>query len=272
MTDAELAKRIRFALVQMHHQAQTGHLGGALSCVDILVALYNHPRPPFRLIFSKGHAISALYATLDCLAFKSGNVIDSFNQRGSKLPEQPSPDSYGVEWATGSLGHGLSVGVGFALADRLAKRDRHTYVLLSDGECQEGSVWEAAMLASSLKLTNLTAIVDANGWQATQRTMEPEKLMAKFSAFGWGVSEVVPRVNPDKLLNLVDANNTRHLPRAVLALTLKGAGISFMEDDLNWHYRHPSAEDVERARKELFPDPHRPVSPSMAAFGGEGLL
>lgn len=250
VTDLEqIAKRVRYSLVQMHHRAQTGHIGGALSCVDILVALQGRGR----IVLSKGHAASALYACA-ALATDAPKVwpahLEIFNERWSTMPEQPAPHSFATTWATGSLGHGLSVGLGFALADRLKGNDTRTYVVLSDGECQEGSVWEAAMLAASLKLSNLTAIVDANGWQAIGRTIADNMdLEDKFTAFGW-TAETVSGNDPSRIAMKLDRRDETH-PYALIAHTKKGAGISFMEDDNNWHYRHPSAEDVARARAEL---------------------
>ncbi len=243
MTDE--AKRVRYALVQMHHKAQTGHLGGALSMVEILLAVHGKGR----VIVSKGHAISAWYAV--CVergrnnAVQLGFSLPDFNRQGSNLPEQPRPGGAFTEWATGSLGHGLSVGLGFALADKLKGDPTRTFVVMSDGECQEGSVWEAAMLAHSLKLTNLTVVVDANEWQATCRTLvSQDRLAHQWEGFGWNVR--TPWVD---LIDLcIQQSNGLD---AIVTHTKKGLGISFMEDDLNWHYKHPSADDVERARIEL---------------------
>ena len=236
----------------MHHKAQTGHLGGALSMVDILLAVHGEGR----VIVSKGHAISAWYAVLyekgrQGVAQQLGFSLADFNRHGSNLPEQPAPDSYGVEWATGSLGHGLSVGLGFALADKLKGNDTRTFVILSDGECQEGSVWEAAMLAPVLGLTNLTVIVDANDFQATGKTIVNNHWLShKFDAFGWHTQDTPPS-QLDGAVYVASCPIVR--PTAIIAHTVKGAGIPFIEANQknDWHYRAPSAEDVERARIEL---------------------
>ena len=178
-----VARAIRFELIAISHRAQSAHLAGALSCVDLLVAVYwtrlridpQRPNDPARdrLIFSKGHAISALYTTLAKRGFFPEEELLQFNVEGSRLPEQPSPGCVpGVEWATGSLGHGLGVGLGMALASRIRRIPYDVYVVMSDGECQEGSVWEAAMLAPRLGLGPFTVLVDFNKWQATARSNE----------------------------------------------------------------------------------------------------
>lgn len=268
MSIAELeavSRKIRFELVKMSHRAETAHLGGALSCVDILVAAYwsalnidpSHPFAPDRdrLILSKGHAVSALYATLAVKGFFLLSELEYYNQNGGHLPEQPSPGCVaGVEWATGSLGHGLSVGVGMALAAKIQGLNYRVIVVMSDGECEEGSVWEAAMFASRHRLGRLMAVVDYNKWQATGRSneiMALYPLKAKWEAFGWASHEV----DGHDLHALVEVMgklpNENEKPVAVIANTIKGKGISFMEDDNNWHYRSPTAEEVIRASQEL---------------------
>lgn len=258
-----VSRRIRHRLIRMSHDAQSAHLGGALSCVDLLVALYwevlkidpTRPNDPKRdrLIFSKGHAVSALYAALAMRGFFPEQRLETYNQPSSGLPEQPSPGcAPGVEWATGSLGHGLGVGLGMALAANIQKQSYSTYVIMSDGECQEGSVWEAAMLAPRLPIAPLTVLVDFNGWQATGRSreiMQMEPLPAKWEAFGWEASEVDGHDIQAILEALRRPANGK--PRAIIARTIKGKGASFIEDDNNWHYRSPSADEVERAAVEL---------------------
>jgi transketolase len=267
MTDVRqlerLSAEIRHLLVRMSHQAETAHLGGALSCVDLLVALYGkilrvdpgQPHDPARdrLVFSKGHAVSALYATLAVHSFFPVSKLESYNQPGSGLPEQPAPGcTPGIEWATGSLGHGLGVGLGMALASAINAQKYSTYVILSDGECQEGSVWEAAMLAPRLSCSPLTALVDFNGWQATGRSreiMQMEPLVEKWRSFGWEAFEI----DGHEISEVLDVLQRPFAgkPRAIVARTVKGRGVSFIEDDNNWHYRSPSVEEVEKARVEL---------------------
>jgi transketolase len=258
-----LARRARHRIIRISHEAQSAHLGGALSCVDLLVALYwdvlrvdpAEPRDPARdrLIFSKGHAISALYTVLAMRGFFSEDTLAVYNHPGAGLPEQPSPWKVpGVEWATGSLGHGIGIGLGLALAASLQRQPYATFVLMSDGECQEGSVWESAMLAPRLPLAPLTVLVDFNGWQATGRSrevMQIEPLAAKWESFGWETCEV----DGHDLMTIRSALHRPRAgrPRAVVARTIKGKGASFIEDDNNWHYRSPSAEEVRRAAEEL---------------------
>lgn len=258
-----IARNIRFDLVKMSHRAGTPHLGGALSAVDILVAAYwnvlsidpKKPEDPDRdrLIFSKGHAVSALYATLACRGFFGLDLLNHFNENGSALAEQPSPGCVpGLEVATGSLGHGLPFGVGMAWAGRLQKRSYKVLVVISDGESNEGSVWESALLAPAQKLENLTVIVDYNKWQATGRShevMAMDPLKEKWKAFGWKALEV----DGHDLVALTEAmqSSLPGKPLAIVAHTVKGKGVSFMEDDNNWHYRVPTAEEVEKAKAEL---------------------
>lgn len=260
-----ISREIRFRLIELSHQAQSAHLAGALSCVDLLVALYwtrlridgKSPADPDRdrLIFSKGHAISALYTVLARRGFFPESDLDHYNEDGGHLPEQPSPGcAPGVEWATGSLGHGLGVGLGMALAAKILGRKYGVFVVMSDGECQEGSVWEAAMLAPRLSLGGLTVLIDFNKWQATGRSceiMEMEPMKAKWQAFGWNAREV----DGHDMAQIVDALH-RPLedparPLAIIAHTIKGRGVSFIEDDNNWHYRSPAKEEVAMARREL---------------------
>ncbi len=259
----KISREIRYRLIRLSHDAKSAHLAGALSCVDLLVALYWHvlkidPANPKasdrdRLVFSKGHAVSALYAVLARRGFFSEESLARYNQPCAGLPEQPCPGlTPGVEWATGSLGHGLGVGLGIARASEIQKNPHATVVIMSDGECQEGSVWEAAMLAPKLKTGPLTVLVDFNGWQATGRSreiMQLEPLAEKWSAFGWEACEIDGHSIPDIVAALEAPRDGR--PRAIIAHTIKGKGASFIEDDNNWHYRSPTAPEVEVAAKEL---------------------
>lgn len=258
-----IARNIRFDLVKMAHHAGTPHLGGALSVVDILVAAYwnvlainpKNPGAPERdrLIFSKGHAVSALYATLAYRGFFSKDLLSHFNENGSDFAEQPSPGCVpGLEVATGSLGHGLPFGVGMAWAGRLQNQSYKVMVVISDGEANEGSVWESALLAPAQRLENLTVIVDYNKWQATGRShevMSMDPLKDKWNAFGWNALEV----DGHDLLALTEAMHSSlpGKPLAIVAHTVKGKGVSFMEDDNNWHYRVPTPEEVGKAKAEL---------------------
>jgi len=250
----------------MSHRAGSAHLAGALSCADLLAVLYGagvlrvdakKPADPDRdrLIFSKGHAVSALYAALALRGFFPEKDLETFNEERGRLPEQPSPGcAPGVEWATGSLGHGLGVGTGIALAGRIQKHGYRTFVLMSDGECQEGSVWEAAMFAPRQGLGNLVAIVDYNRWQATARsaeTMQMDPLPDKWRSFGWETREINGH-DHQAIHEALTQPWPVDRPLALVANTVKGKGVSFIEDDNNWHYRSPTSEELQKAGKELF--------------------
>lgn len=260
-----ISRRIRGKLVEMSHEAHTPHLGSSLSCVDILVAAYwgvlnidpQNPTDPDRdrLIFSKGHAATTLYVTLGLRGFFSDDFLSTYAKDGGPLPEHPSPGcAPGVEVAAGSLGHGLSLGLGMALAGHIQKRTYRVYVVMSDGECNEGSVWEAAMLAPAHNLENLVAIVDFNRWQATGRSelvTSLSPLRDKWEAFGWSGHDVDGHdvgALVDVLKKVPDGSGK---PVAVIAHTVKGKGVSFMEDDNNWHYRIPTVDEVKTALTEL---------------------
>ena len=260
-----IARHIRGRLVEISHKSRTPHLGSSLSCVDILVAAYwgalaidpknpDHPGRD-RFILSKGHAAPALFSALAYRGFFSPELLDSYAEPGSCLEEHPGPGcAPGVEVATGSLGHGLSLGLGMALAGRIQGHSYRVFVLMSDGECNEGSVWEAAMLAPAHNLENVVAIVDFNQWQATGRSCEVMALMPlreKWEAFGWSAYEVDGhdlKALVESLQNVPDGSGK---PVAIVAHTVKGKGVSFMEDDNNWHYRIPDADELRRAKLEL---------------------
>lgn len=261
----DISRRIRGKIVEMSHKTGAHHLGSSLSCVDIMVATYwsvlnLNPRNPGdfrrdRFILSKGHAAMSLYAVLSNRGFFSSKMLESFYKPGSCLPGHPSPGSLpGLEAATGSLGHGLSLGLGMAMAGKILGCPYRVYILMSDGECNEGSVWEAAMLAPAKGVDNIVAIIDFNRWQATGRS---EEIMAlnpfkeKWEAFGWSAYNVDGHDLKALLKTLGNVPDGSGKPVAVIARTIKGKGVSFMEDDNNWHYRIPNEEEVRKALKEL---------------------
>lgn len=260
-----VARRMRQRVIQMSHQAGTPHLGSALSCLDILVAAYwtalridpaNAQDPDRdRFILSKGHAASAWYAVLAERGFFPKSLLQTFGQEGAPLAEQPAPAcAPGVELATGSLGHGLPVGVGMAMAGRMRGADYRVFVCLSDGECNEGTVWEAALFAAGQRLDRLVVIVDYNKWQATGRSNEVMSLASlrdKWSAFGWSAHEVDGHNMAALVAALARVPDGSGKPIALVAHTVKGKGVSFMEDDNNWHYRIPKAEEVAEAARQL---------------------
>lgn len=260
-----LARTLRFRVVRTSHLSGTPHLGSCLSCLDLLVYFYWNvlridPKMPDaahrdRFILSKGHAAPALFQVLAERGFYPVENLEHYGENGTLFGEHPPTPAHlgGIEAATGSLGHGLPMGLGMALAARISGSDHRVYAVLSDGECNEGSVWEAAMLAAAQKVGNLTIAIDYNKWQATGRSNEVlalDPLADKWRAFGWCVSEVDGHdyAQIDAALN----NSAEDLrPRVIIAHTIKGRGVSFMEDDNNWHYRIPNAEEVHKAAVEL---------------------
>lgn len=266
LTDLEaLTRRIRGTLVEISHKKEIPHLGGSLSCIDILVALYwavakidpKNCDDPLRdrVILSKGHAATALYTCLAYRGFFPIELLDTLNDNGGCLPEHPGPRCVpGVELATGSLGHGLSVGIGLALAGRIQRRDFKVFVVMSDGECNEGSVWEAAQMAPAKCLSSLSVVIDYNKWQATGRSNEVMALAPlrdKWEAFGWNAIEADGHDLKSLIECLKPSYASDDRPKAIIAHTVKGKGVSFMEDDNNWHYRIPNVEEVKRAKQEL---------------------
>lgn len=261
----EQARELRYQLVEMSRDGKAPHLGSSLSCVDLILAAYatflridpKDPENPSRdrFILSKGHAITTLYAILAQFGFFPKELLKTFNKDGGSLPEHPSPHCVpGVEMATGSLGHGLSVGIGQALAGRIQNSSYRVMALLSDGECNEGSVWEAALFGAAQKLDNLIAIVDFNKWQATGRSeevMQLSPLKEKWTSFGWQSYEIDGNNFSEILAVFAKIGEIPGKPTAIIAHTVKGKGISFMEDDNNWHYRIPNDEELGRAKLEL---------------------
>jgi transketolase len=260
-----IAKRLRRQIVSMTGKAGSGHPGGSLSAVEILITLYfkvlrHKPRDPHwpdrdRFILSKGHAAPALYATLaECGYFPEEELLtlrqmDSCLQGHTDCTVTP-----GVEMSSGALGQGLSFGIGVALAGRLNAQDYRTYVLLGDGECDEGQVWEAAMAASHFRVDNLTAIVDNNGQQIdgwNRDVMNLGPFPEKWQAFGWQVIEADGHSIPQLSQALDKAKKVRGQPAVILAHTVKGKGVSFMENNPHFHGTAPTAEELERALKEL---------------------
>jgi transketolase len=258
-----MAADVRRSVVTMVDRAGLGHIGGDLSVTDILVTLFGavldvdptDPQRPDRdrFILSKGHCAGALYATLAHCGFFPRAELSTFMAPLSALNGHPNRTKVpGVETNTGPLGHGFPVGVGCALAAKLRGQDSRTFVVLGDGELQEGSNWEAAMTAAHYDLSNLTAIVDRNRLQQgarTEETKQLEPLADKWIAFGFE-TRVIDGHDFAQLLEAVHPSTTGR-PVAVIANTIKGKGISFMEDRVEWHHKVPSAEQVELALQEL---------------------
>ena len=260
MNTIKLAAKLRFTAIQMSHRSKAAHLASSLSCIDILTVLYEkilkiNPRKNDqkrdRFILSKGHAAGALYATLAHKGFFNKNKLLTYATKGSLLEEHPNPKLNGIEAPTGSLGHGLPIACGMALSAKILYLNFKTFVLLGDGECNEGTVWESMLFASSKKLNNLVAIVDFNGWQGIGKTKSILNLSPfadKWKSFGWNV-KVIDGHNHNQLYKSLKKKYLK--PTVIIANTIKGKGVSFMEDDNNWHYRIPTIEEVMKAKKEL---------------------
>ncbi len=261
-----LAATLRARIIETSSKTGTPHLGSCLSCVDILTALYfsvlridaSKPRAPDRdrCILSKGHGAMGLFHVLAERGFYPLSDLDTYGEDGGVFAEHPpTPERLaGVEAATGSLGHGLPLGLGMALAGRIQGQSYNVYAVLGDGECNEGSVWEAAMLAAAQKASNVCVIIDFNKWQATGRSREVmalDPLADKWRAFGWNAVELDGHNFDELLAALALFPNANGQPTAIIAHTVKGKGASFMEDDNNWHYRIPTAEEVVMSKIEL---------------------
>ncbi len=259
-----IARELRRDAIEAIYQAGSGHPGGSLSEMDILVALYfdvlrHDPANPSwpdrdRFILSKGHACPGLYAVLASRGYFPREELWNFRKTGAMLQGHAHPGTPGVEMNSGSLGQGLSFAIGAALAARLSNQRYNVYALLGDGECDEGQIWEAAMSASHYRLGNLIAIVDRNRIQNdrfTDDVMRLEPLASKWRAFGWRVLEVDGHDMGQLRDVLRRAGRTRNRPTMVLARTVKGKGVSMMENNPDFHGRAPNKEEYEQAIREL---------------------
>lgn len=262
----EKAKWVRREVLETIISARKGHIGGALSCVDLLVALYyggvlrfDIERPEWskrdRFILSKGHSCVALYVILADLGFFHFAELRSLGQNGSKFGNHPDKNIPGVEADTGSLGHGLAIGTGFALNAKIEKMDYLTVVMLGDGECYEGSVWEAAMFANHHRLDNLVAIIDRNGQCATDYTEECNRLDVMeniWAGLGWDVIIINGHLFKEIISGFEKIRRRDSgRPLAIIANTIKGKGVSFMERKIKWHHGIPVGRELEIARHEL---------------------
>lgn len=264
--DYELvARHIRINIIKSVYAAQSGHPGGSLSAVEILTVLYfykmnidpENPKMPDRdkFILSKGHATPLLYSVLAERGFFPKKELLTFRKIGSLLQGHPDMEKVnGVEMSTGSLGQGFSAAGGIALAGKLDKSKGNVYVLLGDGELQEGIVWEAAMSAAHYNLSNLTAIIDWNGLQIdgkNETVMNVLPIDEKFKAFGWE-TKIIDGHNFEEIKEALDwATEKREKPQAIIAKTIKGKGVSYMEDDYKWHGKAPDKELAKKALEEL---------------------
>ena len=264
MNSSKLSKDIKLSCLRMIYESNASHIGSALSIADILSVLYadimqtfpenpNHPNRD-RFILSKGHAASILYALLGELKYFEKAKLSNYGKNGDILMNHVSHKIPGVEFSTGSLGHGLSFGAGKALAAKKKGETWNTYVLMSDGELQEGSIWEALMFSAHHKLDNIVAIIDYNKLQSLKsinETLNIEPLKQKFASFGWHVLEVEGHDHKDLKKTFFEAKKVKNKPQIIIANTVKGKGVSFMENSIKWHYKTPNKRDYLKAIQEV---------------------
>ncbi len=261
-----IANRLRIDIVKMIGAAGSGHPGGSLSAVEVLVALYfggvlrhdpENPQWPDRdrFILSKGHGCPVLYATYAAAGYLDPALLATLRKLGSPLQGHPDKRMLPIlEASTGSLGQGVSIGIGMALAARMDKKDFHTFVMIGDGESQEGQVWEAAMFAGFHKLSNLTVIIDNNRQQLddfTAKILDLSPLAEKWLSFGWNPVEIDGNDIQQVLPALAEARAATVKPTVIIANTVKGKGVSFMENNVKWHGVAPKPAEVEAAVREL---------------------
>lgn len=261
LNPATLANEARRQILKMTHAAQASHVGSALSIVDVLATLYSNistfdldlleSETREVVILSKGHAAASLYSILALRGYFSMGWLRDYCQNGAQLGGHvTAKDVPGVELSTGSLGHGLPYGLGVALSRKLSLKPGKVIVIISDGECDEGTTWESALVANQHNLDNLIVVIDRNRIQSlagTEETLQLEPLADKWSAFGWDVIEIDGHDHEEIKSSLV--NNTK--PKCIIANTLKGKGIDFMEDKVLWHYKSPNAQELELALSQL---------------------
>jgi transketolase len=260
---AAYARAIRALSLKLVHQAQASHIGSALSIADLLAVLFvdssvcnvTFPGDPLRdrIILSKGHACVSLYSALHLKGFFNRDVLFSYGNDFSDLMNHASHKVPGVEFSTGALGHGLPMACGKAMAAKIGNLPWHTFAILSDGELQEGSNWEAFMFAAHHQLENLTVCIDNNNLQSLDtidKTLSLHPLEGKLKAFGWQV-ESVDGHNYLEIKNCLSKARACHLPSALILKTVKGKGVSFMEDQVAWHYKSPSHLELRLALEEV---------------------
>jgi transketolase len=251
---------IRLIILEQSHRVHIGHIGSALSIADIMAALYGGTlrigapgdADRDRFVLSKGHAALALYAALALRGFMPREKLNTFCSDNTLLGVHPEHDLPGVDFCSGSLGHGLSYGAGAAFAARLQQSSRRVFVLMSDAECNEGSVWEAAMFAAHHRLNNLTAIIDLNGQQAlgyTKDVCDIPNMAERWRAFGWDAEEVDG--HDVELLAEKLSHHDGERPRMLVARTTFGKGVSFMQNQIKWHYLPMTEEEYQRALTEV---------------------
>lgn len=264
MNSIDLAKKIRISSIEMVYKAHASHIGGALSMADILAVLYanvlhynidNHNDDNRdRCLLSKGHACVSFYAALAHVGFYPISALESYGQNGSSFLCHTSHHVKGVEISAGSLGHGMPIACGIAYAAKISKKTYRTYVILGDGEMDEGSNWEAFLFAAHHHLDNLCVVIDYNKIQSygnTNEVMNLEPLAKKIDSFNWHAIEVDGHNHVDLKKAFDEAAMYKGKPSVVIAHTIKGKGVSFMENELLWHYKSPNDEQFNKAMEEL---------------------
>ena len=266
MTSEQLAWKIRRHGVEMTHLSGGSHIGSVMSVADLMAVLYNdianvdpkNPKMPNRdrVILSKGHAGASVYAALAERGFFDTEELKTHYQNGSRLSGHVSHKGVpGVEFSTGSLGHGLPVAAGMAMAAKKDNKKHKIFVILGDGECDEGSVWEAALVAHHYELDNLIAIVDHNKMQSLdfcENTIKLSPFADKWKSFGWNVLDIDGHSHDELRKAFLSAKENKGTPTVIIANTIKGKGVSFMENDILWHYRFPhDGEEYDGCLKEL---------------------
>lgn len=253
----QLSGELRLKILGLYHKANAGHIGCSLSCIDLMIAvLFINKSQEDTFILSKGHAAAALYASLNTLGEISDEELDTFYLDGTTLPAHPAPRQYkGIPFATGSLGHGLPIATGIAHAAKVKEEESYSFVLLSDGETNEGTTWEAAHYAIQNQLDNLIMIIDKNGLQGfgfTDKVLGETASVEKWNAIGFETIEL----NGHDILSIDQAikelkSHKNGLPKAIIANTVKGKGVSYMENKLEWHYLPMNKDQYEQATLEV---------------------
>ncbi|CCY93125.1 transketolase [Bacteroides sp. CAG:1076] len=254
----------RKRLMEIVFKAKAGHIGGDLSCLNVLTVLYNavmninplNLKDPDRdrFVMSKGHCVEALYVTLEAKGIIPSATLDTLGEYGSILSGHPTIEVPGIEVNTGALGHGLSIGVGMALAAKMNHQSYKTYVLMGDGEQDEGSIYEAAMAAHQYKLDNLVAIIDRNKLQisgTTEEVMALESICQRWTSLGWDVKEMNGDDIDDIVKSFSNINFENHCPHLLISHTTKGKGVSYMENVVKWHHGVPTEEEFNLAIQEI---------------------
>ena len=256
-----LSRKLRYKICEMSFKAKAAHLASSLSCIDLIISIYFGNMFKFntskansndRFVLSKGHAAAALYSVLAEKKIIPKSKLSQYAKNNSNYEEHPNFKIKGIDCSTGSLGHGLSFGIGISISKNLLNKKGNILVLMSDGECNEGSVWEAAGFATAQNLSNLIVLIDSNNWQATGRSNEifGGDLKKKWNAFGWKTLSINGH-NYFQILRSLKIAKKSKKPCAIIANTVKGKGIKFMEDDNNWHYRIPKQDELKYIKKIL---------------------